>query len=193
MTPVSVSPLESTLHELSAGDLGEIVETCLTRTSAALADARLASQHELFHALDIARRSHAEDAPVDLLETVVRGRGHQEEHFGSAILKAAAQLADSLTPAVPLIPFGGKLIAPSAFYESFAALHRTARALLAPVIFVEDTDAVGVASVNPVAAAIMGGIIQQTVFRRFGIRPFVTVVRLDYESWTFLSRRHFGL
>jgi hypothetical protein len=31
------------------------------------------------------------------------------------------------------------------------------------------------------------------VFRRFGIRPFVTIARLDYESWTFLSRKHFEL
>jgi hypothetical protein len=32
-----------------------------------------------------------------------------------------------------------------------------------------------------------------TVDRRFGIKPFVTSVRMDYESWSFLSRKHFGL
>ena len=31
------------------------------------------------------------------------------------------------------------------------------------------------------------------VNRRFGIKPFVTAVRMDYESWSFLTRKHFGL
>ena len=43
------------------------------------------------------------------------------------------------------------------------------------------------------AAAIFASAIQDSVFRRVGIRPFLTVVRLDYESWTFLCRKHFEL
>ena len=39
----------------------------------------------------------------------------------------------------------------------------------------------------------MGGRILAAVNRRFAIRPFVTVVRLDYESWSFLCRKHYGL
>jgi hypothetical protein len=61
------------------------------------------------------------------------------------------------------------------------------------VIFAEDTDAIGTASVNPVAAAILAAEIEAAVFKRFGIRPFLTVARLDYESWTFLARKHFEL
>jgi len=64
---------------------------------------------------------------------------------------------------------------------------------LTPVIFAEDTDSIGVASANPIAAALLASAIQEVVFRRFGIRPFLTVARLDYESWTFLTRKHFGL
>jgi hypothetical protein len=61
------------------------------------------------------------------------------------------------------------------------------------VIYAEDTDAIGTASINPFAAAILAEEIQSTVFKRFGIRPFVTIARLDYESWTFLTRKHFEL
>jgi hypothetical protein len=193
MTPVAPSPIAPPLQAQSPSDFADPVEACLTRTAAALGDARIASQQELFRALDVARRSHLEGMPADLLETVLRGRGHEEEHFGGAIRQVAGKLAASMDTPVPLIPFAGKLIAPSAFYDSFTSLHQTARSLLAPVIFAEDTDSIGVASINPVAAIIMGEIVQQTVFRRFGIRPFVTLARLDYESWTFLNRRHFGL
>ena len=130
---------------------------------------------------------------MDLLQALAFTQGHQEEHVGNVILSLAEKVAGTLTPVPPLIPFAGKLIAPSAFYESFEAIYKTAAALLAPVIFVEDTDSIGVASTNPIAAALLASTIQEVVFRRFGIRPFLTVARLDYESWTFLTRKHFGL
>ena len=103
------------------------------------------------------------------------------------------KLAATLNPAPPLIPFAGKLIAPSAFYESFDFLHKMARVLLTPVIFVEDTDSIGVASANPIAAALFAARVQESVARRFGIRPFLTVTRLEYEAWTFLTHKHFEL
>lgn len=131
--------------------------------------------------------------PSDLLEVIARIQGHDEEHLGRAILELSAKVAIAVSPYPPLIPFGGKLIAPSAFYESFDHIHRIARALLSPVIYAEDTDAIGTASANPVASAILAEEIRNSVFRRFGIRPFVTIARLDYESWTFLSRKHFEL
>jgi hypothetical protein len=65
--------------------------------------------------------------------------------------------------------------------------------LLSPVVYAEDTDAIGTASINPVASAILAAEIESAVFKRFGIRPFLTIARLDYESWTFLTRKHFEL
>ena len=94
---------------------------------------------------------------------------------------------------MPLAQLSLKLIAPSAFYESFDHIHKVARALLSPVIYVEDTDAIGTASANPIASAILADEIRNVVYKRFGIRPFVTIARLDYESWTFLTRKHFEL
>jgi hypothetical protein len=131
--------------------------------------------------------------PADLLEQIARIQGHGEEHLSPAILEIGNKAALALTPYAPLIPFAGKLIAPSAFYESFDQIHKLARLLLCPVIYAEDTDAIGTASINPFAAAILAEEIQTTVFKRFGIRPFVTIARLDYESWTFLTRKHFEL
>ena len=92
-----------------------------------------------------------------------------------------------------MIPFGGKLIAPSAFYESFDQIHKIARVLLSPVIYAEDTDAIGTASINPVSSMILADEIRAAVYKRFGIRPFMTVARLDYENWSFLTRKHFEL
>ena len=175
------------------GDIWDFAEECLQRTASALHETRSASPAEISQGIATARESHAAGKPADLLEALARIQGHGEEHLGPAILDLGNKTASSLTPFAPLIPFAGKLIAPSAFYESFDHIHKVARALLSPVIYVEDTDAIGTASANPIASAILADEIRNVVYKRFGIRPFVTIARLDYESWTFLTRKHFEL
>ena len=174
-------------------DIWDFTEECLKQTAAALHEARAASAAELSHGIATARESHATGKPADLLEVIARIQGHTEEHLSQAMLTLGNKVAATLAIYQPLVPFGGKLIAPSAFYDSFDQIHRIARVLLSPVIYAEDTDAIGTASANPVASAILAEEIRNTVFRRFGIRPFVTAARLDYESWTFLTRKHFEL
>ncbi len=194
MTPVAVSPLiPLSPPPAPQGDLRNLVDTCLDRTAAALLSTRAASESEVSRALDAVHRAGSEGLRLDLLQAVASSQGFPEEQASSVILNLAEKISVTLNPVPPLVPFAGKLIAPSAFYESFEALYQTAMALLTPVIFVEDTDAIGVASINPIAAELLAESIQSGVFRRFGIRPFLTVARIDYESWCFLTRKHFGL
>lgn len=171
----------------------DFAEECLLRTAEALQEARAASAAEINQAIATTRESHANGKPAELLETLARIQGHDEEHLSPAILELGNKVAQTRSPYAPLIPFAGKLIAPSAFYDSFDQLHKLARLLLSPVIYAEDTDSIGTASVNPVASAILAAEIENAVYKRFGIRPFLTVARLDYESWTFLTRKHFEL
>jgi hypothetical protein len=175
------------------GDIWDFAEVCLQQTAAALHDTRSATATEIQHAISYARESHAAGRPADLLEAVARAQGHDEEHLGPVMLDLGNKIATTVMPYPPLIPFGGKLIAPSAFYDSFDQIHKIARILLSPVIYAEDTDSIGTASANPVASLILSDEIRSTVYKRFGIRPFVTIARLDYESWTFLTRKHFEL
>lgn len=176
-----------------SSDYTAIIESCFVKTAEALSQAGVASDDEIFKALTIARENQALGKPVDLLEVMARVMGHDEEHISKAILELSSAVASTLSPSPPLIPFAGKLIAPSAFYESFDALHRLGKLLLVPVLYAEDTDAVATGSINPVAAKFFSEQIYQAVAKRFGIRPFITVVRMDYESWTFLCRKHFEM
>jgi len=180
-------------HHHAEASQWDYAELCLEHTASALHEAQAATAAELNKAIAIARESHAQDCPADLLEVLARVKGHDEEHLSRAIGELSDILAASITPNPPLIPFGGKLIAPSAFYDAFDQIHKLARVLLSPVIFAEDTDAIGTASVNPIASSILAQEIRASVVKRFGIRPFLTVARLDYENWTFLSRKHFEL
>jgi hypothetical protein len=191
--PTQAAAPRNTVERSLRGDIWDFAETCLAQTASAIHEARAATAVELNQGIAIARESHAAEKPSDLVEVMARLQGHDEEHLSKAIADLGNKVAATLSPYSPQIPFGGKLIAPSAFYESFDQLHKLARILLCPVIYAEDTDAIGTASTNPVAAAILAEEIRTAVFKRFGIRPFVTTARLDYESWTFLTRKHFEL
>jgi hypothetical protein len=171
----------------------EIVDLCYVRTAQALGVSRVATDDEIKASLTIVRDSMAKGKPLDLLETLARVKGHEEERIGAAILALSDAVASTMNPTPSCIPFASKLIAPSAFYDSFDAMHELGKLLLTPVIFAEDTDALGTGSVNPIAAQILGEEIHQAVSKRFGIRPFVTVARMEYESWAFLCRKHFDL
>ncbi len=190
------SPFQAVLEPASQQRgpvLWDFAELCLQRSAGALHEARAATPAEMSQAINAAREMHAEGKPCDILEVLARIQGHGEEHLGPAVLELGNKVSATLTPYAPFVPFAGRLIAPSAFYDSFDQIHKLARVLLSPVIYAEDTDALGTASVNPIASAILAEEIRASVFKRFGIRPFVTVARLDYESWTFLTRKHFEL
>lgn len=171
--------------------LWSYAEECTVQTAAAIQDAQAASPVEISHAMETARANHAAGKPSDLLIALLHIRGHDEEHLGAHAVELGNRISAVLFHPVPLIPFGGKLITPNAFYESFPQLHQLARVLLSPVIFAEDADSIGTASINPIASALLAAEIETAVFERSGIRPFLSTSRLDYESWTFLTRRHF--
>jgi hypothetical protein len=196
MTPAApileASPFQAA-EPTAATNSRDFAEECLTRTAQALHEARAASAAEIQQGISAVRDAHANGKPMDLIEQLARIQGHAEEHLGPAILEIGNKVSATFAHAVPMVPFAGKLIAPSAFYESFDQMHKLARLLLSPVIYAEDTDAIGTASINPVAADLLAEEIQAAVFKRFGIRPFLTVARLDYESWAFLTRKHFEL
>ena len=196
MTPAApildAPPPQAPVPTAASGAI-DFAEECLTRTAEALHESRAASVSEIQKGIAAARESHAIGMPMDLIEQIARIQGHAEEHLGPAILELGNKLSATFAHPVPMVPFAGKLIAPSAFYESFDQMHKLARLLLSPVVFAEDTDAIGTASINPVAASMLSREIESVVFKRFGIRPFLTIARLDYESWAFLTRKHFEL
>ncbi len=171
----------------------EIVELCFVRTAEALSTAGAAKDAEIFKALGQVREGLVDGRPMDLIETLARVMGTDEERMGAMVHTLSDAVASTLNPSAPSIPFASKLIAPSAFYDSFDGMHKLGKALLVPVLYAEDTDAIGTGSVNPVAALILGEHIYNAVTKRFGIRPFMSSARMEYESWAFLCRKHFEL
>jgi len=174
-------------------EISECLSKCLEQTTEAFRVAGLANETELGTLASRFRQAAEANQPIDLLEALARMQGADDERIAIEVARIGHVVASVISPSPPLIPFAGKLMAPSAFYEAYTQLHELARALLAPVIFAEDTDAIGTGALNPIASRIMAARVLAGVNRRFAIRPFITSVRLDYDSWTFLNRKHFGL
>ena len=184
-------PLEAT--SATRGLHWDFAEKSLTQTASVLQVTGTASVTDIARGLAAVRKSIAAGRPADLLEEIARIQGHVDEQLAGAVLELGNAVAASLPLCQTVIPFAIKLIPPSAFYDAFDHIHRIAKVLLAPVLYAEDTCAFGTASVNPIAAGILADEIRATVLRRFGIRPFVFIARLDYEGWVFLSNKHFEL
>ncbi|MEI6675151.1 MAG: hypothetical protein WCO57_08250 [Verrucomicrobiota bacterium] len=177
----------------SHDDSDDLVEACINQTAEAIILMGEVSQTEVDHAIDAVHVAQAQGRPIDLLEAIARLYGPQEQALATTIEAFGERLATTLNPSPRLIPFAGRLIIPHAFYESFDYLRNLAKGLLTPVIYAEDAGSIGVGSANPIAATLLAARIQDLVSRRFGIWPFLTIARLDYKSWTFLTHRHFKL
>lgn len=165
--------------------------TCLQRTATALYESGAATEAEIQAAAHQCYQSLDRSENVELIEYVARAQGHDEARIGEAIRKLSDRAASTMATPPCHIPFASKLIAPNAFYGTYPEIHRICKELLCPVLYAEDTDAIGVASINPVATTIIAEKIGEIALSRVNIRPFVTTALMDYESWCFLTRKHF--
>lgn len=171
----------------------EVMALCLRESFSVLIRSGLATETELAVTADVVERGMLDGGSVDVIEALVRVQGSTEEHVPAEAGRIAQGMAHALYPPLPLIPFAAKLITPTSFYENFPQLFSLSKLLMAPIIYAEDTDAVGTAALNPVAAKIMGEEILAIVDQRTGIKPFVSVVRMEHNHWSFLTRKHFSL
>jgi hypothetical protein len=165
---------------------------CDDLTFRALIDSGAASAEECRQAAETCRISRGSGIRIDPLLAVATVQSKDREPSPEEITLLAESTAATLSQAPPLIPFAGQLIIPYAFYETFPRVHRLAADLLAPVIYSEDADSLGIASVNPLAAKVMADAASAAVKQQMGTTPFLTVVRMDPESWNAACRKHFG-
>ncbi|MBX3739619.1 MAG: hypothetical protein KF712_01405 [Akkermansiaceae bacterium] len=171
--------------------LAAAVEECLQRTATALFQTGTAGKDDLIHAMHLVRQSNSHGQPADLLETLARHFHKDEGQVVAAVSSYGERISATLSPNLHVVPFAGKFIAPSTFYENHPDLQRLGAALMAAVIYAEDADAIGTASINPIAAIIFGEEIAAAVARRVNVRPIITSVLLDHQSWTQIIRKHF--
>lgn len=185
------APRQPKTVRITSDHIWGFAETCLVQTAKALYKSQAASESEISHGLETARQLHADGKPADLLEQIASQCVGPNEKYDAVVLELSSKVAETLPIYQPVIPFGDKLMMPSAFYDSFEQIHKIAYVLLSPVLYAEDHDAMGTASINPVATMLLGAEIRSAVLKRCGVTPFITHARLGFASWRHLCRKHF--
>jgi hypothetical protein len=191
---LSSSPIPQELvPENSPNPLAGTVAACASRTLDALEERGHLKRNEREHIEGIHLEGISEGKPSEVFETITRLSTVAPRDIPDFISGLGLAVAKTLRHRVPLVPNLTRLVPPSAFYTDFPELAIAARALLVPVLYSEDHEAVGLGSVNPIPALEMAGMVERELPVETGTAPFVSVVRLDYDTWRTLLEKHFGL
>ncbi|MFP6876660.1 MAG: hypothetical protein VCA37_07500 [Roseibacillus sp.] len=92
-----------------------------------------------------------------------------------------------------LIPFGNRLSTPSAFYEMNEGLSDHCERLMTPVLYAEETEVIGIGSINPVSLSITAELIIQVLSEKIGTRPMISRMLLHHDGWISLCQKQFGI
>lgn len=115
-----------------------------------------------------------------------------ESQYEASIERWSTMLASLVTPVMPPAPFAARMATPSAFYEKHEPIYDLGRSLQCPILYNEDADVIGLGSINPVTATIFAQAIHAYVSETQNIKPYITCVRLNYNSWKTLTNKHFA-
>ncbi len=202
---ISATSSESSLDSLQSIDASDpnatfvdpILRDHQTKVARATLDSLIERKHlseeEATHIFSAFSEELKSQASVEILETIVRLSTTSPRDIPQFIRQLGNAVAKTLKRNVPFIPIAGRLQIPNAFYEDHDQVKPLCKAMLAPILFAEDSEVFGVGSINPRAALHTANLVADLVAKSEPVRPFTTVVRLDYVTWQTLLEKQFGL
>ncbi len=128
------------------------------------------------------------EVPEDFLSHALSRSGLQR-HLWEGILE---QFAFASGLRFSFLGFADRMAVPIEFYTQEADIAELCRLLQTPVLQAESGCFLTIASINPITAEALSGEIVR-IFRSRGLLiPIIFPVRMDFESWQCLCRRHFA-
>lgn len=164
----------------------------LEQSSAAFLKANIATKEEISKIADSCMKSWSRNLAAEPLLSLAELEDDDENQYEASIERWSTMLASLVHPIMPPAPFAAKMVTPSAFYEKHEPIYQLARTFQCPVLYNEDADVIGVGSINPVTVTIFAQALHAYVKETQGIAPYITCVRLNYESWNSLNTKHFA-
>lgn len=186
--------LESNLDSNQQGNTNpsEWHTYALQQSSAAFLKANIASQEEMTQISERCMQSWSQNLPAEPLHRLAVLEDDDESQYEASIERWSTMLASLVTPIMPMAPFAASMMTPSAFYEKYEPIYELARTFQCPILYNEDADVIGVGSINPVTVTIFAQALHAYVKETQNISPYITCVRLNYESWNNLNSKHFA-
>ena len=164
----------------------------LQQSAAMFLKASIASDEEISQISDRCIQSWSENLPAEPLHRLAVLEDDDDSQYEASIERWSTMLASLVTPIMPQAPFAASMMTPSAFYEKYEPIYDLARTLQCPILYNEDADVIGVGSINPVTVTIFAQALHAYVKETQNISPYITCVRLNYESWVALNSKHFA-
>ncbi len=166
---------------------------CLGQTCALLEEHGLATPAEL---KELRHHGHGQlkgPRPWDPLEFLAALRIREPEARALEVERLGRSLSHSLGQPLALIPFASRMQTPSVFYDMNEALLADCRKLMTPVLYAEESEVIGIGSINPAALQISTRTIMQFIADKTGTTPIVSSVLLHHEGWISLCQQQFGI
>ena len=166
---------------------------CLGQTCALLEEHGLATPAEL---KELRHHGHGPlrgPRPWDPLEFLAALRIREPAARALEVERLGRSLSHSLGQPLALIPFASRMQTPSVFYDMNEALLADCRKLMTPVLYAEESEVIGIGSINPAALQISTRTIMQFIADKTGTTPIVSSVLLHHEGWISLCQQQFGI
>ena len=166
---------------------------CLSQTCRVLDDHALATPAEL---KELAHHGHGPlqgPRPWDPLEFLAALRTRDPDARAQEVERLGRSLSQSLGQPLTLVPFASKMPTPSAFYDVNDSLLLECRKLMTPVLFAEESEVIGIGSINPVALRLSARTVMQFIADKTGTTPVVSTLLLHHEGWISLCQQQFGI
>ena len=166
---------------------------CLGQTCALLEEHGLATPAEL---KELRHHGHGPlrgPRPWDPLEFLAALRIREPEARALEVERIGRSLSHSLGQPLALIPFASRMQTPSVFYDMNEALLADCRKLMTPVLYAEESEVIGIGSINPAALQISTRTIMQFIADKTGTTPIASSVLLHHGGWISLCQQQFGI
>ncbi|MBJ07134.1 MAG: hypothetical protein CMO40_08495 [Verrucomicrobiaceae bacterium] len=186
-----IAMLEGTISPeigLSATD-----PTCLDQTSELLLEHGLASPDEIQQLRQHGRAVLRGSRQWDSIEFLAALRMQDSDARLLEIERLGRMLSQAMESQLALVPFAGRLPTPSAFYDHNENLRADCKRLMTPVLYSEESEVIGIGSINPVALRLASQTIMHSVGERMGTIPMVSRMLLHHDGWISLCQKHFGI
>ena len=135
--------------------------------------------------------SWTKNLPAEPLERLAVLDSDEEGQYQFTVERWSAMLANLVHPVMPPAPFAASMVTPNSFYEKYQPIYDLARSFKCPILYNEDADVIGLGSINPVTATIFAQAAHAYISETLKISPFITCVRIGYDSWRKLNEKHF--
>lgn len=166
---------------------------CLKATYRLLSEFQLATSGELAKLAEIGQQPAGTERQVDPLEIVVKLRGVEPDDRPVELERLGRLIGTAQQKPLVLPPFAARLPTPSSFYDGNPGLLEECQAFMTPVLYAEETEVIGIGSINPVALKLAADRIVEILSERTGTKPIVSTLLLTHEGWLGMCHKQLGI